>query len=144
MKNKGQEMGGNVGQAASSAADTVRSTAGQLSDSARDAASHLAKEGRDAASYVGNMAEDATCAVGSGLKSVGQSIREHSPQEGRFGQASSAVARTLEGTGNYLQEEGLKGLGTDLTQMIKNNPLPSLLIGVGLGFLLAQATTPRR
>jgi hypothetical protein len=31
----------------------------------------------------------------------------------------------------------------DLTNMIKNNPIPSILIGVGIGFLLARLTSSR-
>jgi hypothetical protein len=31
----------------------------------------------------------------------------------------------------------------DLTNLIKRNPIPSLLIGVGLGFLLARITSSR-
>ena len=172
MKNKGQESGGNAGQsagaghmggagnsgqgyqggqgshtaagAAAGVLETAKSTASQMVDSAKDAASNVAREGREAASYLGHMAEDATSAVAGGLKTAGQSIRERLPHEGAFGSASSAVARSLEGSGNYLEQGGLKGIGEDLTQMVKNNPLPSLFIGVGIGYLLAQATSSRR
>lgn len=144
MKNKGADVGGNIGQAASSAAETASMAASQAGEAARSAASNIAREGKQAASYVGGKVEDASSALGSGLKSAGQSLREHAPHDGALGHASSAVARTLENTGNYLQQEGLKGLGTDLTQMIRNNPLPSLLIGVGIGYLVAQASSSRR
>ena len=39
----------------------------------------------------------------------------------------------------YLREEGLSGLASDLTDMIRRNPIPALLIGLGVGFLLARA-----
>ena len=45
--------------------------------------------------------------------------------------------------GVLVSGEGLQGIACDMTKMIKNNPIPSLLIGVGLGFLIARATTPR-
>jgi len=88
-------------------------------------------------------AESATAAVGSGLKSLSDTIREHSPDGGMMGQAGSAVADTLERTGRYLQEEGLQGLADDVTRLVRRNPLPSLLVGVGLGFLIARALTSR-
>ena len=159
MKNKGQESGGqgshmgqggnagqsgNASQAAAAAVESAKSTYSQVADSARDAASHVAQEGKHAAAYLGSMAEDATTSVAGGLKSAAQSLRQHSPNEGMLGQASSAVARTLEGTGNYLEQDGLSGMGADLTRMIKNNPLPSIFVGIGIGYLIAQATTPRR
>jgi len=98
---------------------------------------------KDAASSIGEKAEDAASAVGSGLKSLGNTIRDHTPQDGMVGKASSAVADTLESTGRYLQEEGLKGIADDVTNLIRRNPIPAMLVGVGVGFLIARATTAR-
>jgi hypothetical protein len=49
----------------------------------------------------------------------------------------------LETGGQYLEQEGLKGIAEDVTNVIRRNPLATLLIGVGLGFILARATTRR-
>ena len=81
--------------------------------------------------------------MGGRFRAAGDAIRQNLPQEGTLGQASSAVAKTLEDTGSYLEREGLQGIACDMTKMIKNNPIPSLMMGVGLGFLIARATTPR-
>jgi len=140
---KGNQSG-NSGHGPAAALESAKSTFQQVGETAREAASHVADEGRHAASYLGSMAEDATASVAGGLKSAAQSLRQHSPNDGVLGQASTAVARTLEGTGRYLEQDGLSGMGADLTRMIKNNPLPSLFVGVGIGYLIAQATTPRR
>jgi hypothetical protein len=59
------------------------------------------------------------------------------------GEASAVVADTLESTGRYLQEEGLKGMAEELTILIRRNPVPALLAAFGAGFLIARATTPR-
>jgi len=118
----------------------AKDAAGTALDTARDVASSAAKKAGDAASYVGQKAEDATSAVGGGMKSLAGSIREHTPREGVFGSASSAVASTLESGGKYLQEHGLSGVGEDLTGMIRRNPVPAVLIGIGIGFLIARAT----
>lgn len=117
-----------------------RDAAGAALDSAKDMASAAGKKASEAASYVGQKAEDATAAVGGGLKSLAGTIREHTPRDGMFGNASSTVASTLESGGRYLEEHGLKGVGEDLTQVIRRNPIPALLIGIGLGFLVARAT----
>jgi len=45
----------------------------------------------------------------------------------------------LESTGRYLQEEGLKGVAEDMTNLIRRNPLPAMFLGIGLGFILARA-----
>ena len=110
----------------------------------RSIAQHcVSKDGQQVVSYLGQKAEDATEAVGSRLKSAGEAIRQNAPHDGALGQASSAVAKTLEDTGSYLQREGLEGMACDVACMIKKNPIPSLFIGVGIGFLLARATTSR-
>jgi len=31
-------------------------------------------------------------------------------------------------------------MGDDITNMIRRNPIPALLVGIGIGFLLARAT----
>ena len=46
-----------------------------------------------------------------------------------------------ENTGRYLQEEGLKGIAEDVTNLIRRNPIPALLAGVGVGFLIGRITT---
>ena len=143
MKNKAQDVGNSIGQTASRAAEGVKNVAGNMADAAKSAAADLSKEGQHAASYLGQRAEDATSAVGSQLKYAGDTIRQHAPHDGAFGQASSAVANTLEQTGDYLQREGLEGIAADLSSLVKKNPIPSLFIGIGLGFLLARATSTR-
>ena len=53
------------------------------------------------------------------------------------------IAGRLERGGQYLQQEGLSGMADDLTSMIKRNPIPALLMGVGIGFILARLTSTR-
>jgi hypothetical protein len=123
--------------------EKAKDAACSVAQSAEDAASYVGKKAEDAAAYVGHKAVDTTSAVGGGLKSLGNTIRENTPHSGMVGEASSAVADTLESTGRYLQEEGLKGITEDVTNLIRRNPIPALLVGVGVGFLIARATTRR-
>jgi hypothetical protein len=59
------------------------------------------------------------------------------------GSATSTLASGLESGGQYLQQQGIKGVADDLTQLIRRNPIPALLLGVGLGFVVARATMRR-
>jgi len=113
-----------------------------MGERVHDAATSVADAAKDAASYVGKQAESASSAVASGLQSLSKSIRPaSSSSHGMIDDASTAVANTLESTGRFLQDEGFKGIADDMTNLIRRNPLPALLIGVGFGFLLARATT---
>jgi hypothetical protein len=59
------------------------------------------------------------------------------------GDAASRVASGLESSGKYLQDEGLSGMAKDLGDLVKRNPIPAMLVGIGIGFLLARATSSR-
>jgi len=116
----------------------AKDTANKAGSFVKDAASTVASKTEDAASYVAHKAEDATTAVGQNMKSLAGTIRSNAPHEGMLGSAGSAVASTLESYGRELEEHGLSGVADDLTNMVRRNPVPAVLIGIGLGFLLAR------
>jgi hypothetical protein len=121
---------------ASSASEKASSIAEKAKETARDAAN---KAG-DMAKNVGNKAEDAVSSVGGQMKSLAGTIREKAPHEGIVGSTASAVANTLDSSGAYLQEHNLSGMAEDMTEVIRRYPIQSLLVGIGVGFLLARAT----
>lgn len=101
--------------AVSTGVHTAQQKLGETVDRAKEAASNVADSVSNAANYVGQKAEDATCRVGE----------------------------TLENTGHYLKEEGLQHMASDMSNMIRRNPIPAMVLGVGLGYLLAQACARR-
>lgn len=124
---------------ASSATHKASEAAWGATQKAKDLASSVGQQATDVASNVGQKAEDATSAVGGSMRSLAGTLRENMPHEGMLGSASSAVADTLDRSGRYLQEEGLQGVGEDLTNLIRRNPIPAVLIGIGVGFLIARS-----
>jgi hypothetical protein len=136
-----QDMKDKAQNAATSVADKARDAASSAADKARDVASTVGHKVSDAASAVGHKADDATCSVGHGMQSLAGSLREKLPHEGMMGSASSTLADTIERGGRYLEQEGLSGVAEDLTNLVRRNPIPSVLIALGVGFLIARATT---
>jgi hypothetical protein len=128
-------------QTAQSTFDDAKSMASDAANKAKDTASSFAQKAGDAASFVGKKADEASSAVGSGMKSLAGTIRDNAPDKGPLGSASSAAANTLESGGRYLEEHGLSGIAGDIATMIKRNPIPAILVGIGLGYLVARATT---
>jgi F0F1-type ATP synthase membrane subunit b/b' len=125
---------------ASTGVEKARDLANTGYEKAKDAAQAGWDKAKDAAQGAGQMAENATSRVGGGMESLAGTIRDKAPHEGMIGAAASTVADTLERGGRYIREEGLSGIGGDLTDTIRRNPIPSVLVGVALGFLLARAT----
>jgi len=143
-KNKVQEAGNTCAQAANTAAEGVKSAASYVADQAKDMASNASQGAASVGSFLEEKAGEATSAVSGGLKAAGDAIRKNAPHDGRIGQASAAVAQSLSDTGEYLEREGLQGIANDLTSLVKRNPIPALLLGIGLGFLIARASSSSR
>lgn len=128
---------------------TTRKEDGGHMDQAKDKLNKAGQVGTEAAdkakeafmatgAAVGEAVDAGASAVGGGMKSLAGTIQKQGPQDGMFGDATSTVAKTLEQGGKYLQKEGLTGMADDIGEMIKKNPIPAVLVGVGIGFLLGQ------
>jgi uncharacterized protein YjbJ (UPF0337 family) len=61
--------------------------------------------------------------------------------QGVVSTAATAVADGLGSASSYLQEKEFAEMATDLTALIRRYPVQSLLVGVGLGYVLARLTT---
>jgi hypothetical protein len=129
-KNEGNENQGNQGNQGTN-----------LMDQARSAAENVKDKAKQAGEFVRDRADTAVSSAGKGMESLAGTIRDRGPREGILGQATAGVAGALDSTGRYLDQEGVSGMVDDLTGMIRNHPVPAVLIGIGIGFLLARLTT---
>jgi hypothetical protein len=114
-----------------------------MAEKAKDLASSAVNRVEEMTNKAEKKADSAVHSVGSGIEELAGTIREKGPHEGVLGTATTKVANTLESGGHYLQEEGLSGMAEDLTNVIRRNPIPALFVGIGIGFLLARATSRR-
>lgn len=124
--------------AASGAVDKMKEGASNVMDKAKDMASQAGQTIGNVASTVGHKADDAAGSVGAGMHSLGEKVREKGPDSGMLGKATRAVGDALESGGRYLEEQKLSGMAGDVTDLIRRNPIPALLVGIGFGFLLAR------
>lgn len=145
VADKARDMATNVvdrtKDAAAGVAEKARDVASNVVDRTKDAASTAADTARDWASTAGKKAEGALGSVGSGMTSLAGTVRESLPHDGVIGDATECVAGALESGGRYLQQEGFSGMAEDLTTMIRRNPIPALLVGIGIGYLIARSTS---
>ena len=103
---------------------------------------------RDAAPHEGAIAT-ATTAVAGGLESAQGAIATATTAvaggvesaQGAIATATTAVADGVESASSYLQERKFEDMATDLTALIRQYPVPSLLVGMGLGYILARLTS---
>jgi len=60
--------------------------------------------------------------------------------QGAISTAATTVADGVGSASSYLQEKKFEEMATDLTALIRQYPVQSLLVGVGLGYILARLT----
>jgi hypothetical protein len=96
---------------------------------------------QNANSIIEEKANGATTAVATGMESLASALRDHTPSEGVLHTASSSAAESLECGGRYLKREGLSGMAKDITNLVRRHPIPALLMGVGIGLVLAKVAT---
>lgn len=128
--------GGGQGGSAAGVMDKARDVATNVVDRAKDMASSAADTARDWASNAGERASGAMGAVGTGIGSIAGTVRENVP-------GGEYVAEAIESGTRYFQEHSFGDMAEDVAGVIRRNPIPALLVGVGIGFLIARATTPR-
>jgi hypothetical protein len=71
------------------------------------------------------------------MESLAASIYERTPRHGPIGTATNKVAAGLESASYYLKRKKFEHLGEDFRGLVRRYPLQSLVVGLGLGFLLA-------
>jgi hypothetical protein len=128
-----------VKKEAQNLASQAKDVAGQAADKAKDLAGQASDAISSAASTVGHKAEDATAAVGHGIQGLAGQVRDSGPHSGMLGTATRGVADGLEGAGQYIADKNLSGMMDDVTGLVKRNPIPALLLGLGIGFLIGRA-----
>ena len=87
-------------------------------------------------SQFGHAAEAATTALGRQLQSM---AKEVAGKSGVLGVASTAVAAGLASSGRFLEGEGFQGVVKNVAESMKRNPIPFLLVGIGLGYLAGRS-----
>lgn len=137
---RGSDLASRVGEKAEELTAAAGQKASSVAEKAKEMARDASNKAGDLAKNVGHKADEAVSSVGGQMKTLAGTIREKAPHEGVLGSTASAVANTLDSSGAYLQEHDLRAMGDDMTNLIRRYPIQSLLVGIGLGFLIAKAT----
>ena len=94
-----------------------------------------------ATTAVADGLESAQGAIATGLESAQGAIATGlESAQGAISSAASAVTGGVESATSYLQEKKFDEMANDLTTVIRTYPVQSLLVGIGLGYMLARLT----
>ena len=128
---KTKEAAASVGELASDAACAVGAMASQAACDAGAMASQAACD-------VGKKADNLTASAGVGIQQWGDRLSKNAPHDGVVGSASQAFAKTIREGGEYIEDAKLSGITEDLAVLIRRNPIPAVLIALGLGWMVAR------
>lgn len=128
-QNKANQVASDVKDKAQDAKDKAQQVAGDVKDKAQQVSAQATER-----------ADAATTTVGEKMSDAAQTIREKAPVSGPVADAADKTAETLERAGTYLQQQNLNDMRSDLESLIRRHPMESLLIGLGIGYLLARST----
>ncbi|HZU37427.1 MAG TPA: hypothetical protein VFA18_15995 [Gemmataceae bacterium] len=138
-----KEKSEQLSQAAGDAKEQAKETAGNLTQKAQDTLSGVTERAKDLVSTARERADTAVSGMGGRVSDLADTIRERAPQEGVAGRAAGMLADQLEAGGHYLQEHGVQDMVEDIATVIRNRPLTSLVVLLGVGFMLGKAMSRR-
>ena len=121
-------------QAAGKAKEAVASV-GEMASHAGSAVGAMASQ---TACDVGKKADELTASAGVGIQGLSDRLSKNAPHSGVLGNASQAVAKTVRDGGEYLEGAKLSGITEDVAQLVRRNPIPAVLIAIGLGWFVGR------
>lgn len=107
----------------------------EYSENMGEAVARIAAKAQELGANAANKAEEAATVFGEKMGSLAGVIRENAP---RLARTATTVADGLESASSYLQEKPFEHLAKSFTSLVRSYPIPSLLVGFGLGYWLAR------
>jgi hypothetical protein len=131
LSDRARDIAGNAREKLADVGSTVRDRAGTMKDSLADVIESGADRLRNRTASPGSGG--AALAGQAGGSSVAIS------GDGRVAQVSDKVAGGMQSTANWLRETDLDSLKATVETQVKEHPGRTLLIAVGVGYLLGKA-----
>jgi len=119
-------------------ADEPATIGEKLSDTAAQVKDKVSDLGRTAADKIDENRD----AAAGGLDKAASALHEKAeslPGGEKVSGLAHATAEKLSSTADYVREHDVKRMMADVETLVKNNPGPSLLAAVAVGFLVARA-----
>lgn len=88
-----------------------------------------------------NAIDEKRDAMARGIDSAASSLHEHAdqlPGGEKVAHAAHSAAGAMEDAADYIRDQDLRGMLSDVQDLVKRNPGVALLTAVAVGFLLAR------
>jgi ElaB/YqjD/DUF883 family membrane-anchored ribosome-binding protein len=130
------------GTVTSSMNDTLADTAENMKDRVSDAVSTAKEKVSDAGRQATDKIDEKRGPTADALSSAASTIHEKAeslPGGETVRSVAHSAAEKLESTAGYIREHDMRAMMSDVEEIVKRNPGPSLLIAAAIGFLIGRA-----
>jgi len=132
VADRARSIAGSAQEKLADVGSTVRERAGHMKDSLADALDAGAEKLRQRAAASAMTSPDALAgATTSGSTAIAT--------DGKMSQVNNRVAGGMSATADWLRDADLDGLKTGIERQVKDHPGRTLLVAVGVGYLLGKA-----
>lgn len=129
--------------AESSATERIADKAEQVRDKAQEGVEQVRQRAQEASHEAAARVDSAMSTTGEKLSDAARKLRENAPS-GQAGEVAQGAARALERSGDYLRNNDIAGVRSDLESLVREHPIQALAIGFGVGYMVARSMRPRR
>lgn len=127
-----------TGDMADTLSDTAQSVKEKVSDAAGTAKQKVSDAGRQAVDRIDERRAPAADALESAASTIHDKA-EDLPGGPAVKNVAHSAAEKLETTAGYIREHDVRAMLSDVEDIVKRNPGPSLLIAAAIGFLIGRA-----
>ena len=131
-----------AGTSTSDMADTLSDTAQNVKGKVTDAASTAKQKVTDVGRQATEKIDEKRGPTADALQSAAATLHEKAedlPGGETVKSVAHSAAEKLESTAGYIREHDVRAMLSDVEDIVKRNPGPSLLIAVAIGFLIGRA-----
>jgi ElaB/YqjD/DUF883 family membrane-anchored ribosome-binding protein len=128
---------------AHSAQENSSAAVAEISKAAHENAQLIKDKAEAAVDGIKSGSNDALSSVGEKLTSASAAINDSAKEHPALAPAAKSVAGGLETTGKYLKSHSFGEVGDDIVGLVRQHPVQSITLAIGLGFLLSQAFSRR-
>jgi ElaB/YqjD/DUF883 family membrane-anchored ribosome-binding protein len=122
--------------------DTLNDTAQNVKDKIADFASTAKQTGSDVVTQAMDKVEEKRGPAADALQNAASTIHakaEDLPGGETVRSVAHSAAEQLEATAGYMRAHDVRAMISDVEEVVKRNPGPSLLIAAATGFLIGRA-----
>ncbi len=118
--------------------ENTRDAVSSVGHAASHATSAVADIANQAASGLGKRVDDLSASAGHQIKELGANLQANGLKSGLLGDASQSVAQRVKDVGSYIEKSMLSGMCSDTTRLIQRNPLKTVSLAIGMGWMLGR------